>query len=519
MEGDLIHGQPESEHRLHRESPPLTKILATLGPATDDRRVLLKLVEHGAALLRLNFSHGTTDDHARRLALVRDVAAETKQPLAVLGDLPGPKIRIAKVPLADEGIGIRLEAGQDVLIRGDLAESIPGAMPVLACNYRRIAAEVDPGQRVLINDGAVRMLAVVSDGEQLLCRVTAGGMIVSGKGLNLPDSDLSIPATTEKDLALAAWAVEQGLDFLALSFVRKADEVRAINECLHRVCSIDPRAVRGRGVSDIPVIAKIETPQAVKNIDAILAEADGIMVARGDLGVEMEIARVPVIQKLLMKKAHEFGKPCIVATQMLESMIENSGPTRAEVSDVANAIYDGADAVMLSGETAVGKYPILAVEMMRRVALATEESLREEAPEPSPPLRPREARERIPALAHGAWHMARDVGAVLAVVWSQDGQAARHLSRNGFRMPILAFSSDPAAVRRMSLLYAVRPVLVAEAPEHRSDFARLADWHIIENGLAKKGEAIVLLGGKPFDDPGATNTAAIRFVGEMVAGA
>lgn len=502
---------------MNREAPPLTKILATLGPATDDRRVLLRLVEHGASLFRLNFSHGTIEEHARRLAMVREIERETGRPLAVLGDLPGPKIRIVKVPPAHDGIGLRLEAGQDVLLRGDIAECRPagpatGGLIVLGCAYPRIASEVDPGHRVLINDGAIRMLTVVSDGEQLLCRVTAGGMVISGKGLNLPDSDLSIPATTEKDLALAAWAVESGLDYLALSFVRRAEEVRAINETLHRACALNRGGAR---ICDIPVIAKIETPQAVRNIDAILAEADGIMVARGDLGVEMEIARVPVIQKLLMRKTHEYGKPCIVATQMLESMIENSAPTRAEVSDVANAIYDGADAVMLSGETAVGKYPVLAVEMMRRVALATEETLREEKQAPRPPSRLREARERIPALAHGLWHMAQDVGAVLAVVWSQDGQAARYLSSNGFRMPIIAFSSDRAAVRRMTLYFAVRPVWQSEVPVHRSDFARIADGHILEHALAEKGQPIVLLGGKPFDDPGATNTAAVRFVGEM----
>jgi pyruvate kinase len=501
---------------MPREFPPLTKILATLGPATDDRKVLLKLVEHGAALFRLNFSHGSIDDHARRLALVRDAERETRTPLAVLGDLPGPKIRLLRVPPVHDGIGLRLETGQDILLRGDRAECQPaspgtGDLPILACTYPRLAGEVDPGHRVLINDGAVRMLAVVSDGEQLLCRVTTGGMIVTGKGLNLPDSNLSIPATTDKDLLLAHWAVENRLDYLALSFVRRADELRAINEALHRACALNPAAC----APDIPIIAKIETPQAVTNIDAILAEADGIMVARGDLGVEVELARVPVIQKRLMRKAHEFGKPCIVATQMLESMIENASPTRAEVSDVANAIFDRADAVMLSGETAVGKYPVLAVEMMRRIALATEESLRDETSEAQPPDRLRKARERIPALAHGAWHMARDVAAVLAVVWSQDGQAARYLSRNGFRMPILAFSTDEAAVRRMTLFLGVRPVLLHEVPQHRSDFARLADRHIIEQDLAKRGQPIVLLGGKPFDDPGATNTAAIRCVGEM----
>jgi pyruvate kinase len=499
---------------------PLTKILATLGPSTDDPKVLTKLVEHGAGLFRLNFSHGTIEDHAKRLAGVREVSRIMGRNLAVLGDLPGPKIRITKVPPADNGIGIHLEPGQDVLVRGGLAECIPGVLPVLGCNYAKIATEVDPGQRVLINDGAVRMLAVVSDGEQILCRVTTGGLITSGKGLNLPDSDLTIPATTDKDLLLAQWAVEHDVDFLALSFVRKADEVRSINERLHRACELHPSAA-ARDLADraasTPIIAKIETPQAVKNIEAILNEADGIMVARGDLGVEMEIAKVPAIQKLLVRKAHDFGKPCIVATQMLESMIENANPTRAEVSDVANAIYDGADAVMLSGETAVGKHPMLAVEIMRRVASETEEVLREERTEPRPPERLRAARERMPALAHGAWHMARDVGAVLAVVWSQDGQAARYLSRNGFQMPIIAFTSSPAAARRMALYYAVQPVLMQQVPEHRSDFARMADWYIVENKMASRGEPIVLLGGKPFDDPGATNTAAIRFVGEMAA--
>ncbi|MDX2116225.1 MAG: pyruvate kinase [Planctomycetota bacterium] len=498
-----------------REPPPLTKILATLGPATDDPKVLLRLIEHGAGLFRLNFSHGKVEEHAARLRAVRDAARQTGTPLAVLGDLSGPKIRVGVVPPADDNIGIRLEIGMDVLVSAGPGESRPpspetGGMPHLVCNYPRIAAEVDPGQRVLINDGAIRMLAVVSDGQHVLCRVTQGGMVISGKGLNLPDSELSIPATTERDLAMAQWGLENGLDYLALSFVRRAAEVRAINECLHRAC-----ALPGTPSRSIPVIAKIETPQAVRNIDDILAEADGIMVARGDLGVEMEIAKVPVIQKMLMRRAHEFGKPCIVATQMLESMIENASPTRAEVSDVANAIYDGADAVMLSGETAVGKHPMLAVEMMRRVALSTEEVLREQRREPRPPSRPRESRERVPALAHGLWHMAQDVGAVLAVVWSQDGEAARYLSRNGFQMPILAFSSDPAAVRRMNLFYGVFPALVTEVPQHRSDFAKLADHYILDNELAKPGQPIVLLGGKPIDDPGATNTAAIRFVGEM----
>lgn len=505
----------QADHRSSHGS--LTKVLATLGPASDDPRMIAKLVEHGASLFRLNFSHGSTDDHARRLGAVRRVSAETGVPLAVVGDLPGPKIRVGRVG-SSAGAAMVLETGQDALVRGDLSECVPGDLPVIACNYAKIAHEVDPGNRVLINDGAVRMLAVVSDGEQLLCRVTHGGPVTTGKGINLPDSDLSIPATTERDERLAAWAVEHGVDYLALSFVRRGEEIRRMQELLRAACRL-PAAQGAPGDAPprrVPLIAKIETPQAVRNLDDILSEADAVMVARGDLGVELELARVPVIQKRIVRRAHDFGRPVIVATQMLESMIEHPTPTRAEVSDVANAIMDGADAVMLSGETAVGKYPFLAVEMMRRVAQATEESMRESVDEPRPVSRLRNGREVLPALAHGAWHMARDVGAVLAVVWTPDGEAARYLSRNNFFMPILGFTNDTDAWRRMALYFGVTPVLLDETPVHRSDFARIVDRYVMDRGCARPGDPIVLLGGKPFNDPGATNTAAVRFVGDLI---
>ncbi|HBS27899.1 MAG TPA: hypothetical protein DEB06_00260, partial [Phycisphaerales bacterium] len=234
-----------NDPRPGRPAGALTKVLATLGPACDDPRMLAKLVEHGASLFRLNFSHGSIDDHARRLAMVRRIGEEKAMPLAVLGDLPGPKIRVGKVTTTD-GAGIMLETGQDALVRGGLAECVPGPLPVIACNYAPIAVEVDPGDRVLINDGAVRMLAVVSDGEQLLCRVTHGGAVTTGKGLNLPDSDLSIPATTERDERLAAWAVEHGVDFLALSFVRRPDEIRRMQELLRAACRV-PGSSKGPG--------------------------------------------------------------------------------------------------------------------------------------------------------------------------------------------------------------------------------------------------------------------------------
>jgi len=286
--------------------------------------------------------------------------------------------------------------------------------------------------------------------------------------------------------------------------------------CIDGVCGVG-LTIEDDDEPTIPIIAKIETPQGVREIDSIIEAADGIMVARGDLGVEMEIAEVPMIQKRLVAGAHAQGKPCIVATQMLESMINLPSATRAEVSDVANAVVDGADCLMLSGETAVGKFPVLAVEVMRRVVIATEHELRShEAPEPKVPWKLRERRMVIPALAHGAWHMSRDVHAKAAIIWSQSGGGALYLSRYNFQIPIIAFSSDETAVRRMNILFAVFPHLWLDVPEHRSEFARLADRMVVDEGWVDQGDPIVLLGGKPLDRPGSTNTVAIRFAGELV---
>ncbi|MBL0927358.1 MAG: pyruvate kinase [Phycisphaerales bacterium] len=520
-------------------APSLTKILATLGPATDSPKTLEKIIEAGASLFRLNMSHGSADDHARRLALVRETAGNLGRTVAVLGDLPGPKIRLTKV--ADPGFEV--VRGQDVIVRGGEPSCRPATgtarseLAVLGCNYADIAREVKPGHRVLINDGAIRMLAVESEGGQLLCRVTVGGLVSSNKGLNLPNTDLTIPALTDRDWEWVIWAVEHRLDYLALSFVRRAEDVRQLRERLAQICTPERCGhglVDASGEPIIPIVAKIETPQAVRNIDPILSVSDAIMVARGDLGVEMDLAQVPTVQKKLIAAAHRRGKPAIVATQMLESMISSASPTRAEVSDVANAILDGADAVMLSGETAVGKYPILAVDAMRRVAIATEESLRERgdherrpaasdlpAPPPPPadlPTAPAPAeRQILPALALGAWTIAQQVGAKLVVIWSQRGGGARYLSRHDFGVPILAFSSDPHAVRRMCLLFGVFPQLLPgeQIPEHRSDFAKVVDRLILDHQWATPGDPVVFLAGKPLSKPGTTNTVSVRFVGDL----
>ncbi len=506
----------------------LVRVVATLGPASDAPEVIGRLIEAGVAVFRLNFSHGTREEHALRLERVRAAARDAGLPVAVLGDLPGPKIRIGHVPDVDEGGGLRLEAGQDVLIDPAQGLAVPGATPVLGCTHEGLVDDVHEGERVLINDGAIRMLAVGSEpspagqGRALRCRVIVGGALTSGKGLNLPDSDLSVQALGPRDLAWVDWAVGAGVDFLAMSFVRTPEEVDELKARLDGLCARD--RVTGEGSpGSIPVVAKIEKPQGVMNMEGIVRAADAIMVARGDLGVEMDLAQVPVVQKQLIAAADAWGKPCIVATQMLESMIQAPAPTRAEASDVANAVFDGADAVMLSGETAVGRYPVLAVETMQRIIHAAEERIAERAPEASPPRGIMATGYRTAALAHGAWHVARDIGARLVVCWSQEGGSARYLSQTGFRVPIIACSSSERQTRRMALLKGVR-TLTMGVPDHDACESPLAAWNrrvddeLVTRGWAEPGDPVVLLAGMPLGVRGATNTLAVHYVGNPVTG-
>ncbi len=495
--------------------PSLTKILATLGPATDEPGALRRLIVNGARAFRLNYSHGDFAGHQRRLDPVRAVGAELGLALAVVGDLQGPKIRVGRV--RDEGIA--LSAGQDVLFRADVEKGAPGEVVTLPCTYPRLVDEVEPGHRVLVNDGAIRMLAVERPAgpgavRALRCRVTVGGLVTTGKGINLPDSAITAPAITGRDWECVAWAVEHGLDYLALSFVRRGAEVLALQERLASLTGADAGDECNTPYARIPVIAKIEKPQAVANIDEILEHADALMVARGDLGVEMDIAYVPVEQKSLIAKAHEYGKPCIVATQMLESMIAHPTPTRAEVTDDANAIFVGADVVMRAGETAVGAHGPLAVEMMRRIARETEAHLALSPQRARISHRLVEARHRLAALAHGAWDIAMDAGAGLVACWSQSGDAARILSRLGLRMDVLAVTTERRVANRMAMFYGVTPILRPQAPEHRSDFDVLVDRHVLRAGLAKPGDRVVVLAGKPLGHAGVVNTVSLHTVGE-----
>ncbi len=513
--------------------PTLAKILATVGPASESYEVIGKLIDAGVACFRLNFSHGTLEDHLRRLSVIRSAAEDRGVPVGVLGDLPGPKIRIGTV--ADGGV--RVSAGDDFLIvpgSGTASALEPGAAArgpaVFDCTYAGICRDVRPGHKVLINDGAIRALAVEpepGDGARargvagvLRCRVITGGLVTSGKGINLPQTELAIPALTPRDWTCVEWAVRYGLDFLALSFVRSAAEVRELKDKLDGMCSVDGNAGGIAGGASIPVIAKIEKPQALTNLEEIAAASDGLMVARGDLGVEMDIAQVPVAQKRIVAAADAFGKPCIVATQMLESMIISPMPTRAEAGDVATAIFQGADAVMLSAETAAGQYPVVTVETMRRIIEHAEAWSRESAPAvASPPLKVLASGYRTASLAHGAWYVARDVRAKLIVCWSQRGGTARYLSQTSPGIPIIAYSSSVRETRRMALLKGVIALRMDPPPDSSlAAWNRAVDHDLLTREWAKLGEPVVLIAGRPLGVQAPASALIIHYVGSTDSG-
>ena len=510
--------------------PPLTKIIATLGPASSSIETISKLINAGVSVFRLNFGHGSHHDHAQRVDTIRAASMDLGRPVAVLGDIQGPKIRIGAVA----GDGIDVEVGTKLIIQRKSCVGSSTDHPIrLSSNYDKLIDDVEVGHRVLINDAAVRTLVIAKRADEIECRVIAGGRITSNKGINLPDSQVTAKTLDDKDWADVEFAIAHDLDFLALSFVRCADDVKQLRDGLERMTKTVQRCDSSRKIdteleeifgqrvssaqSPLRIIAKIELPEAVKNIESIIDAADAVMVARGDLGVEMDPARVPVIQKELVAAADRYGKPCIVATQMLESMIHSPTPTRAEANDVACAIMDGADAVMLSGETAVGEFPVVAVESMRRIAQYTEEYLARQPQRPSPPQKLIESRYRTAALAHGAWTIAQDIQAKFIVVWSQLGGGARYLSQNNFTMPVIAITSDDRAARQMQLFRGVTPLRMP-TPEDLAHFTSIVDLYLLETGWAKPGDACVLMAGMPIGQSGATNSLAVHELGNPKTG-
>jgi pyruvate kinase len=475
-----------------------TKIVATMGPAVGTVETLLAILREGVDVCRLNFSHGTPDEHLLTLRRIREAAAMHDQPVAILGDLCGPKIRLGKVkPVGGLG-GMPIKVGDELILQ---RAPIEGENGVVSTIFPQIVDDVQIGQRVLIEDGLIRFICIDKNYNHLVLKCTDGGVIKSGKGINLPDTLVNTPAITERDWAYADWAVENDLDYLALSFVRSADDMSLLRQ--HLV----------NKVSDIHLIAKIEKPEAVKNIDPIIEISDGLMVARGDLGVEMDVAQVPIIQKDLVRRCQAAGKPVIVATQMLQSMIEESTPTRAEVSDVANAIFDGTDAVMLSGETSVGKFPVASVRTMAHIAQITEHYLDTIPPKSEPQLKLKTL-QLSAAMARGVWQIVQDMKLKLVVVWSQTGSTARLFSKYRMSVPILALSSDHRALRRMALHYGVIPQEMPP-PDEISELIAWVDGFVREKGLAAAGDRIVVVAGLSMNTPGMMNNLVIQTVGEQ----
>ena len=467
-----------------------TKIVVTLGPSSDAPAVLRQMMACGVSIFRLNASHGTQQDHAARITAVRSVAAEGGRRVAILFDLQGPKIRLGKC----ESDQCMIPTGGEFIIT---TENVLGNGRQASTTYAKFAQDVRPGDRVLLADGAVELRAVASDGVRVRFEVISGGPIGSNKGINLPGVHVSSPSLTEKDLADLQFGLSAGVDLVALSFVRSSSDVAALRQHLGR--------------NPARVVAKIEKPAAWDHIEEILDEADGVMVARGDLGVEMAIERVPPIQKSVIRRARRRGKFVITATQMLESMIERPTPTRAEVSDVANAIYDGTDAVMLSAETSVGKYPVEAAGYMARIAAEAEASINRRGFQDLPAMTDPSHAEIV---ADAAYHAARAARVSAIVVFTSSGSSARLVSRYRPPVPIYAITPSEIAARQLQIHYGVFPVLAPEVGSTDEMLAQM-DRVLIERSHLREGDIVVFVAGQPVGRPGTTNLMKLHRIGEL----
>jgi len=450
-----------------------TKIVATIGPASRDPRMLERLVRAGANVLRLNFSHGSHDEHAEVVRAAREIEARLGQPLALLQDLSGPKIRTGRM----EGGEIELQTGDPLSITTD--ESVVGTRELISTTYDALPRDVGKGDRILLDDGNLELEVLGVTRGRVETEVVDGGPLRSHKGMNLPGVRMSVPALTEKDRKDLAFGLEQGVDYVALSFVRQAADVEEIKGL-----------IRSQG-RDVPVVAKIEKPEAVDNLAAILAVADGVMVARGDLGVETGTEEVPTVQKKIIAAANAAGRVVITATQMLESMIDNPRPTRAEASDVANAILDGTDAVMLSGESAVGHFPVETVETMARIADYTEKNAVAPIHE-SVSRGPGTAITR--SLARVAASVANELGCRRILAFTESGITARLVSGHRPRVPVVAVTHDEAVARQLAMWWGVVPVR-AEPSESSDELLVRGEERLKAEGLARAGDTILILSG------------------------
>ena len=472
-----------------RQSGRRTRIVATLGPVSNREPMLTRVLAAGVDVVRLNFSHGTHEEHAETIRLVRQASTRIGWPLAILQDLGGPKIRVGLI----EGGAIPLKRGQTLVLdpRCEL-----GSRERIGISLPNLAMLVRVNGRLLLDDGHIELRVKQIDGPTVVCRVVRGRELREHKGVNLPGVDLHVDALTEKDRVDLAFGIAQGVDLVALSFVQAAADVAQV------------KALIGELGGNQPVIAKLERPAALEHLDSILDVADGVMVARGDMAVELSPEKVPVMQKRVIAHATAHGKPVITATQMLESMVSSPRPTRAEASDVANAILDGSDAVMLSEETAAGDYPVEAVRTMHRIALAIERSHT-----PGPPLPALQEIGDVPrAIALSACRMADSLQAARLIVFTSTGSTARFVSKCRPRTLVLAATMDSSVARQMQVLYGVRTMEIPRATSTEEMFS-LAEREAIKHGQVKVGELVVFVFGQPLNNPGGTNSINIHVVG------
>lgn len=472
-----------------------TKIVCTIGPASERVPTLIRMIQAGMNVARLNFSHGTHEDHARRIAAIREAAARTGKNVAILLDTKGPEIRLGYL----ESETVTLEAGEKITLS---TEDVKGNREVLPVTYKGLPRDVTEGDRILIADGLIELRVLGTARKKVECEVLNGGEISSQKGVNLPGITVGLPAVTDRDIDDILFGIRQGLDFIAASFIRKANDILAIRQIVEE------------SDADLDIIAKIESREGVKNLDEIIKVADGIMVARGDLGVEIPVEEVPLIQKTIIEKCNRAGKPVITATQMLESMIHNPRPTRAEASDVANAIFDGSDAVMLSGETAAGKFPVEAVQTMARIAEKAESALRFDDI-----LRKKGhglARTVTDAISHATCAIAHDLGASAIITSTETGHTARMVSKYRPKAPVAAVTPEPSVLRKMALIWGVYPILMDRARDTDSMVSSAIEMSLSE-GVINPGDLVVITAGVPVGVHGTTNLIKVHTVGDILA--
>ncbi|NVM23385.1 MAG: pyruvate kinase [Desulfobacterales bacterium] len=462
-----------------------TKIVCTIGPASKSPKIIKSLIQSGMNVARLNFSHGSRFEHKEKIRIIRSVCEELDQPVAILQDLTGPKIRVGTMPEP----GVRLEAGRPFILTN---HDVGGSSEKVSVSYPNLPAEVKEGDPILLADGVIELTVKGASRSEIYCEVITGGMLTSRKGLNLPTRTIKAPSLTDKDREDLLFGLENDVDFVALSFVRRAADILKAKEI---IC---------RRKKDTPIIAKIEKHEALEHIDEIMEASDGIMVARGDLGVEIPMQEVPVVQKMLIRRANDLGKPVITATQMLRSMVDSPRPTRAEATDVANAVLDGTDAVMLSEETAVGNYPVEAVQSMARII----ESAETHCPhEKYLQLTPK--KEVSDSVAHAACVLASHLDASAIVAPTQSGQTARHISHFRPARPIIALSPKQNTVRKLTLFWGCLPRIVAD-PRDTDDMIESAARSALKTGCVSRGDLVVITAGHPVGVAGSTNMVRVK---------